>query len=195
MSSISTRRSLSPPPQAQQSSAALPDGPGRGHKGPSSVSHASRKQSYSSASDDERRHSPNPPKGARDDRHSDVLSRGSRSPTREVSPVRSRRSARDEPADHESIRSRRRRYSSSPSRSPPRRDPRHFRSRSRDQPKRRGRSPSRQHNRRADREPAPTRGGDRRREEAPPRKAERRERSLSPFSKRLALTQAMNTSR
>ncbi|XXH03459.1 hypothetical protein Hte_009861 [Hypoxylon texense] len=33
VSSISTRRSLSPPPQAQQSSAALPEGPGRGRRG------------------------------------------------------------------------------------------------------------------------------------------------------------------
>ncbi|KAI1762207.1 zinc knuckle-domain-containing protein [Hypoxylon sp. FL1150] len=195
VSSISTRRSLSPPPQAQQSSAGLPDGPGRSRRGPSPVSHVSRRQSYSSASDYERRYSASPAGQAKNDRQSRSLSRGSRSPPREASPVRSRRSARDEAVDQESIHSRRRRYSSSPSKSPPRRDRRHFRSRSRDQPRRRDRSPPRQHDKRADRGPAFNRGNDRRREEAPPRMAERRERSLSPFSKRLALTQQMNMGR
>ncbi|KAI1773503.1 hypothetical protein F4818DRAFT_422776 [Hypoxylon cercidicola] len=195
VSSMSTRRSLSPPPQAQQSSAALPDGPGKSRRGPSPVSHASRRQSHSSARSYERRYS-SPPKQARGGRQSDSLSQESRSPPPEVSPVRSRRSARDEPGDQESTYSRpRRRYSSSPSRSPPRRDRRHFRSRSRDQPRRRDRSPLRQQDKRADRDTAPTRGRGRRGEEAHPRKEERRERSLSPFSKRLALTQAMNMSR
>ncbi|KAI6092120.1 zinc knuckle-domain-containing protein [Hypoxylon rubiginosum] len=195
VSSISTRRSLSPPPQAQQSSAGLPDEPRRCRKGPLPVSHASRRQSYSSASDYERRYSPSPSRQAKNDRQPRSLSRGSRSPPPEVSPVRSRRSARDEAADQESTHSRRRRYSSSPSRSPPRRDRRHFRSRSRDQPRRRDRSPPRQFDRPASRDAVPIRGSERRREEAPPRRVERRERSLSPFSKRLALTQQMNTGR
>ena len=121
---------------------------------------------------------------------------GPTSGSREASPVHSYHDLRDEAPEAPNQRSpyaRRRRHSPSLSRSPPPRDRRQFRSRSPDRSRRRDRSSPRRFGRRVDRDQAP-RGNDRRRGEAPPRR-EQRERSLSPFSKRLALTQAMNTSR
>ncbi|KAI0842667.1 hypothetical protein F5Y06DRAFT_258226 [Hypoxylon sp. FL0890] len=192
VSSISTRRSVSPAPRARQSPTAPLDVTGR-DASPSPVRHAPRRQSYSSASDYERRYSPSPPpRPARTGSPSDRPSRRSSSPAKDISPVRSRHSGRDEVPDRRSPRIRRRRYSSSPSRSPPAHGHRRFRSRSPDERRGRDRSPPQRYER-GSRESAPTRGGDRRREARPQR--EHRERSLSPFSKRLALTQAMNMNR
>ncbi|KAI0105184.1 hypothetical protein F4776DRAFT_647603 [Hypoxylon sp. NC0597] len=194
VSSISTRRSVSPPPRARQSPAAPVDVPRRGHTSPSPVRHAHRKQSYSSASDYERRYSPSPPpRPARTGSPSDRPSHRSSSPAHDISPVRSRYSGRDEALDRRSPHIRRRRYSSSPSRSPPVHDRRRFRSRSPDERRGRDRTPPQRYAKREGRDSAPTRGDDRRREARPQR--EQRERSLSPFSKRLALTQAMNSGR
>ncbi|OTA87026.1 hypothetical protein M434DRAFT_399677 [Hypoxylon sp. CO27-5] len=195
VSSISTRRSVSPPPRARQSPAAPLNVPGSGRAGSSPVRHAPRRQSYSSASDYERRYSPSPPpRPARTGSPSDRPSRRSSSPAHNISPARSRYSRRDEVLDRRSPRIRRRRYSSSPSRSPPVHDRRRFRSRSPDERRGRDRSPPQHYDKRESRDTAPTRGDDRRRGEARPRR-EQRERSLSPFSKRLALTQAMNSGR
>ncbi|KAI1416325.1 hypothetical protein F5Y13DRAFT_155113 [Hypoxylon sp. FL1857] len=195
VSSISTRRSVSPPPRTRQSPTAPLDAPRRGNASPSPVRHAPRRQSYSSASDHERRYSPSPPpRQARTGSPSDRPSRRSISPVQDVSPVRSRHGARDEVADRRSPHIRRRRYSSSPSRSPPAHDRRRFRSRTPDEHRGRDRSPPQRYDKREGRDSAPSRGGDRGRGEAQPRR-EQRERSLSPFSKRLALTQAMNSGR
>ncbi|KAI0108449.1 zinc knuckle-domain-containing protein [Daldinia grandis] len=189
VSSISTRRSASPPPLAQQSAAVHPDVPRREN------SHGVRRDSYSSASDYNRRDSPNPRRSTRNDSPSPSggVARRSRSPVRDDSPVRSHYDSRDEAPRQGSPNNRRRRYSSSSSRSPPPRERRQFRSRSPDELRRRDRSPPRDHERRGSRDPAPIHRNDRRRGGAPSRR-EQRERSLSPFSKRLALTQAMNTS-
>ncbi|KAI2778446.1 zinc knuckle-domain-containing protein [Daldinia loculata] len=188
VSSISTRRSASPPPRAQQPAAAHPDVPRRENN------HSVRRDSYSSASDYNQRDDPNPRRSAKNDSPLGGPARRSRSPTRDDSPARSHHDPKDEVPRQRSPNNRRRRYSSSPSRSPPPRERRQFRSRSPDEPRRRDRSPPRDYERQASRDPAPIHRNDRRRGGAPPRR-EQRERSLSPFSKRLALTQAMNTSR
>ncbi|KAI2624930.1 zinc knuckle-domain-containing protein [Hypoxylon sp. NC1633] len=190
VSSISTRASPSPPPQARQFSAEPQDAPGR-VSSPPPVSYAARGQSDSSGSDRDRRYTPSPPRHAGHSSPSDRPSRRSRSLTRDVSPVPSRHDARDEAPNQRSPYARHRRYSPSPSRSPPPRSQRQFRSRSPDEPRRRNRSPPQHYGRRASRDAAPPRGSDRRRGGGAPRR-EQRERSLSPFSKRLALTQAMN---
>ncbi|KAI8966596.1 zinc knuckle-domain-containing protein [Daldinia sp. FL1419] len=188
VSSISTRRSASPPPRTQQSNAAHPDIPRRGS------SRGVRRASYSSASDYERR-DPSPPR--RSPRNDSPLARSprrSRSLARDDSPVRSHYDAKDEAPRQRSPYSRRSRNYSSPSRSPPPRERRQFRSRSPEGSKKRDRSPPRDYGRQTYRNSAPNHRNDRRRGEALPRR-EQRERSLSPFSKRLALTQAMNTGR
>ncbi|KAI2470886.1 zinc knuckle-domain-containing protein [Annulohypoxylon bovei var. microspora] len=194
VSSISTRRSASPPPRAQQSSAAPPDNSKRGNMSPSPVRHVPRRQSHSPASDYERRYSPTAQRPIRSGSPLDRPSRRSRSSTRDSSPTRSRCDERDEAPKQRQPDSRRRRYSSSPSRSPPTGDRRRFRSRSPDEPRRRGRTPPRQLDEHTGLNSARSYTSARRRGGAPPRR-EQRERSLSPFSKRLALTQAMNTSR
>ncbi|KAI1657279.1 zinc knuckle-domain-containing protein [Daldinia decipiens] len=188
VSSISTRWSASPPPRAQQSTAAHLDVPRR------ETSRGVRRDSYSSASEYNRRDDPNPQRSTKNDSPLGGPTRRSRSPARDDSPVRSYYDARDEAPRQRSLDNRRKRYSSSPSRSPPPRERRQFRSRSPDEPRRRDRSPPRDYERQASRDPALIHRNDRRRGGAPPRR-EQRERSLSPFSKRLALTQAMNTSR
>ncbi|OTB09221.1 hypothetical protein M426DRAFT_316511 [Hypoxylon sp. CI-4A] len=191
VSSISTRRSVSPPPRARQS----PGVSRREDISPPPVNQAPRRQSYSSASEDEGRYSrDDSSRGRRTRSPSNRPSRMSRSPARDISPVQSRHSAKDEAARDRSPYARRRRYSSSPSRSPPPpRERRRFRSRSPNRAERPGRSPPRDFGRRGRGGP-PTRGSDRRRGQAPSQR-EQRERSLSPFSKRLALTQAMNSNR
>ncbi|KAI0896620.1 zinc knuckle-domain-containing protein [Annulohypoxylon nitens] len=195
VSSISTRRSASPPPRAQHSPAGPPGVTKRGNVSPSPVRHAPRKQLYSSASDHERRYSPSPRRPARTRSPSDRPSQRSRSPSRDSSPARSRYDSRDEVPRQRFQDNRRRRYSSSPSRSPPARDRRRFRSRTPDEPRRRGRTPPRRHEENGGRNPAPRHTDGGRRGGGPPPRQEQRERSLSPFSKRLALTQAMNAGR
>ncbi|KAI1389481.1 zinc knuckle-domain-containing protein [Hypoxylon trugodes] len=170
VSSISTRRSASPPPQ--HSSTAHSNIRRRDDPSPPPASHGSRGRSFSPGSDYDRRYSPSPQRPARTGSPSDGPGRISRSRTRNLSPAKGGYDSRDEAP------SRRRRYSSSASRSPPPQHQRRYRSRSPGEPKRRGRSPPRRGGR----------GG--RRGGAPPR--QQRERSLSPFSKRLALTQAMS---
>ncbi|KAI1806809.1 zinc knuckle-domain-containing protein [Daldinia bambusicola] len=195
VSSISTRRSLSPPPRAQQSTRVHPDSPRRGTRSPSPISRSERRDSYSSASDYDRSNASSTRRSARNDSPSGERPRRSRSLARDSSPVRSLYGdARDDAPGQRSNYSQRRRYSSSPSRSPPPHERRQFRSRSPDRPRRRDRSLPRDYERQASRDPAPSYRNDRRRGEAPPRR-EQRERSLSPFSKRLALTQAMNMGR
>ncbi|KAI1105085.1 zinc knuckle-domain-containing protein [Jackrogersella minutella] len=192
VSSISTSRSVSPP-RAPQAPVVPQEVPRRRNASPPSTSYAPRRPSYSSASDHGRRYSPSP-RPIRSGSPSDRPARMSRSPTRDISPVRSQYDARDEAPTQRPPNSRRRRYSSSPSRSPPARDRRQFRSRTPDEPTRHSRSPPRRYDRGADRGPAPSHGSGQKRGHAPSRRGQR-ERSLSPFSKRLALTQAMNTSR
>ncbi|KAI2627464.1 hypothetical protein GGS26DRAFT_561915 [Hypomontagnella submonticulosa] len=189
VSSISTGRSVSPP-RARHPVEDPVDVPRRENSGPPPASYIPRRQSYSSAGDYQRRYPSDSPGPARNRSPSDRPSRRSRSPTRDISPVHSRYSTRDEVPRQSSPRSRHRKYSSSPSRSPPPHDRRRYRSRTPDKPRRRSRSPPRRYDERAGRDSAPSHGSDRRRG-APPRH-EQRERSLSPFSKRLALTQAMN---
>ncbi|KAI5857343.1 zinc knuckle-domain-containing protein [Durotheca rogersii] len=160
--------------------------------------HASRhgRESYDSTSDLERRYSPSPRRQARAHTPLERSQRRSKPPARHASPVHSHYDSKNEaPNQRSPPYSRRRRYSSSPSRSPPPppRDGQRYRSRSSDRPRRRGRSPARYAGTWLGRDPAHARGG-RGRDEAPSRR-EQAERSLSPFSRRLALTQAMNMSR
>ncbi|KAI0012245.1 zinc knuckle-domain-containing protein [Xylariaceae sp. FL0662B] len=192
VSTISTKRSVSPP--ARRSSRSPPGVASQTFRSPSPVVRASRRQSYDSISDYERRYSPSPPpRRARNDSPHVGLGRRARSPPRDVSPVDSRYGGRGEPSDRGSARGRRGRYSSSPSQSPPRENRRRFRSRSPDRPRRRGRSPQRYDDNRSTRGPVSSRVDDR--ESRLPARREQRERSLSPFSKRRALTQAMNMGR
>ncbi|KAI0017677.1 zinc knuckle-domain-containing protein [Xylariomycetidae sp. FL0641] len=193
VSTISTTKSASPP-KAKGYSRSPPPPAGRSYRSPSPAGHVPRKSSYDdSASEHDRRYSLSPPRGgaARDD------SPVGRSDYRET---RSPSYAREQSPDGRSRYSRGGRYSRSPSRSPPREQQHRFRSRSPVQPRRRDRSPRRHNGDRAGRDRGRGRGRDMDREDRgrvspPPPRQEARERSLSPFSKRLALTQAMNTSR
>ncbi|KAI2605860.1 zinc knuckle-domain-containing protein [Hypoxylon fragiforme] len=189
VSSISTRGSLSPP-RAQQASTVVPDfliEASNRPPPPPPAGRAPRERSYSSDSDSQRRYSPNPPRRARNDSRSDRPSRKPLSPTRGGSPA----------TGDEGPSSRRRGYSPESDVSPPPpRERRRYRSRSPEPSRNRDRSPPRHSDKRGSRDPVPSRGGGQRRGGAPPRRErEQRDRSLSPFSKRLALTQAMNTSR
>ncbi|KAH9892331.1 hypothetical protein F4778DRAFT_316543 [Xylariomycetidae sp. FL2044] len=179
VSSISTRGS--PPRRNARKLSRSPSAAERGRYSPSPARHDARRQSYDSESD--RHGSPSAPRRFIDDEPHHSFQRGGSSPAREPSPIHSRYSARRQSPDHKTTYSRSGRDSRSPSRSPSPENTRRFRSRSPNRYGGRGRSPPRHGRNRA----GQSRGG-------PPRR-EGRERSLSPFSKRLALTQAMNLGR
>ncbi|KAI5923161.1 zinc knuckle-domain-containing protein [Camillea tinctor] len=215
VSTVSTGRSPSPPRARESPSRSPPPaGISRSYQSPSPVGRAPRRRSIDSASDDHygRRDSFSPPRrGARDTSH-ERPSRRTASvsppppPARDMSPAHSDDyGARDRSPDRRSTYSRRGRHS--PSQSPPPETRRRFRSRSPQQHRRRGRSPPRYDDSRAGRPAKPARGGNDRGQRGGPRvgprggprggppRRDERERSLSPFSKRLALTQAMNAGR
>ncbi|KAI0974049.1 zinc knuckle-domain-containing protein [Xylaria arbuscula] len=171
VSTISTRG----PPSPARRGASVSSGRSRSRstgavRSPSAIREPSRRRSFDSGSDYDSRgiKSPEPIRGR------------TKSPSRDYS------SQRGHAANRQRVDRRPRKYSQSPSRSPPPQSRRRFRSRS--PVSRSDRSPPRYQ----DRPPRPGRS-DREQREAPNRNA--RERSLSPFSKRLALTQSMNASR
>lgn len=129
---------------------------------------------------------------SRDVSHTRGGSRNSGSVDRSVSPARDVRASRfGQEATHSerSLAARRsRKDSRSPSRSPHPGDERRFRSRSPDTRRSRHGSPPRNND-------GYGHGAGRPRDPPPPPPREQRERSLSPFSKRLALTQSMNMGR
>ncbi|KAI0202081.1 zinc knuckle-domain-containing protein [Astrocystis sublimbata] len=182
VSTISTRGPLSP---ARRRVSVSPPRQSGGALSPSPARNPSRRRSFDSGSDYERPLS----------RHS----RSTRSPAARQARSRSRdssigrRSFQDEerPVAPQHTASRRGGYSRSPSRSPPP-PTRSFRSRSPREPRRLDNSPPRYSDRPMG-GPRGSGGPEHRRGGAPKREA--RERSLSPFSKRLALTQAMNGGR
>ncbi|KAI1271700.1 zinc knuckle-domain-containing protein [Xylaria sp. FL0933] len=154
-------------------------------RNPSAIRDSLRRRSIDSRSDYE---SPSPRGYSRGSKSSEPMGRRTRSSSRDDNPRRGRFNFDEPPADHRGVDRRRRRYSESPSQSPPPpENRRRFRSRS---PMRRrsDSNPPRHH----DRPPSPGRYS-REQRGAPNRNP--RERSLSPFSKRLALTQAMNAGR
>ncbi|KAI1303349.1 zinc knuckle-domain-containing protein [Xylaria venustula] len=145
-------------------------------RSPSAIRESSRRRSFNSGSDYDSRDvkSPEPIRGR------------TKSPSRDYGSQRGSFGSGGHPADRQRVDRRHRKYSQSPSQSPPPRSRRNFRSRS--PVSRSHRSPPGYQGR----PPRPDRSG-REQRDAPNRNA--RERSLSPFSKRLALTQSMNTSR
>ncbi|KAI8633774.1 zinc knuckle-domain-containing protein [Xylariaceae sp. FL1651] len=188
ISTISTRGPSSPP--RRKASRSPPLRPGRADRSPSPTQGPSRRRSFDSGSDYERCYSPNP-KGRSSDRGpSEHLRRQTRSASRNSSPRQGRHDTREPSTDRWSMNRRHGKYSQNPSQSPPPENRRRFRSRSPQQERRFGRSPLRHDNRPA----RPSRGNDRERRRGPPQR-DTRKRSLSPFSKRLALTQAMNAGR
>ncbi|KAI1336758.1 zinc knuckle-domain-containing protein [Xylariaceae sp. FL0016] len=202
VSSISTRgsRNSRSPPHTQNVPRSPPPKTSRSYHSRSPVGRHHREESYESVENHQRRYSPSPPLPPRARRGSSARpgsGPGPESPGQDLNAIRGRHRARDSP-DRESQRDRWATYSRSPSRTPPREQRRRFRSRSLDRPSRRDRSPRRHNPRSAGHQSRGTassgRGG-----HAPPTaqpaRIEQRERSLSPFSKRLAMTQAMNVGR
>lgn len=186
ISTVSTRASGSP---ARRRASVSPQRSGRAIHSPSPARESSRKRSFDSRSDYEGRHSPSPRGRNRGTRSPEPTRQRMSSSSRSVSPRRGRFTP-EEKSGRRNAGRRRGRYSESPSRSPPpSENRRRFRSRSPRGPWRSERSPP-PHN---DRPAAPHRGSGREQRGAQGRSA--RERSLSPFSKRLALTQSMNTDR
>ncbi|KAI0479626.1 zinc knuckle-domain-containing protein [Xylaria cf. heliscus] len=183
---ISTRGPSSPPRRRVSMSPRRPSG---AVESPSPIRGSSRRRSFDSGSDYERRYSPSPERHSRGIKSPEPLRRQTRSPSHDDSYGHRRVDDEEQPASHRYRDRRRESNSRSPSRSPPPGDRRRFRSRSPRGPWKRNDSPPRYNDRRAGppRRNGPEQGG------APRRDA--RERSLSPFSKRLALTQSMNTGR
>lgn len=191
VSTISTGGHSSPP---HRRTSVTPPRPSRAARSPSPIrghSRHSRRGSVDSVSDYDRRYSSSPEGRSRDRISPDPPSQRTRSPSRENSPRRSRFDSDEHTASRPPVNRPRGRYSQSPSRSPPRESRRQFRSRSPQGGRRPVSSPPRHNNRPAAGPPHRNNGE---RGGRPPRE-EARERSLSPFSKRLALTQAMNGGR
>ncbi|KAI2639994.1 zinc knuckle-domain-containing protein [Xylaria nigripes] len=183
VSTISTRDAST----SNQRVSMSPQRPSRAVQSPLPVRGSSRERSSDSGGDYERRYSPSPKDHKRDTKTYEAIRRRTRSLGRDDSPPSGRFDAEERPINRRPMDRRRRGDSRSPSRSPQREDRNRYRSRSPQGAWRQNQGSQRYNNklsgerRRNDRE---QRGG-------PPRR-DRRERSLSPFSKRLALTQAMN---
>ncbi|KAI0858143.1 zinc knuckle-domain-containing protein [Xylaria cubensis] len=176
VSTISTRGPSSPPRQRVSMS---PRGPSGAARSPSPIRGSSRRRSFDSVSDYERRYSSSPER----------RNKGTGSPSRDDSFGHRRLDDEEQPAARQYRDRPRGSYSRSPSRSPPPDNGRRFRSRSPRAHQRRDDSPPQYH----DRPAGVNRGKGLEQRGAPRRDA--RERSLSPFSKRLALTQSMNAGR
>ncbi|KAI0456950.1 zinc knuckle-domain-containing protein [Xylaria acuta] len=186
VSTISTRGPSSPPRRRVSISPPRPSGADRS---PSPIRGSPRRRSFDSGSDYERRYSPSPERHSRGMRSPEPTRRQARSPSRHGSIGRRRFDDEEQPPARRYGDRRRGSYSRSPSRSPPQDETRRFRSRSPRAPRKRDDS----HPRYNDRPAGAHRGNGPEQRGAPRRDA--RERSLSPFSKRLALTQSMNAGR
>ncbi|KAI1199667.1 zinc knuckle-domain-containing protein [Nemania serpens] len=191
--SVSTISTRAPPSPARRRVSLSPPRPTGATRSPSPIRESARRRRPSdSGSDYERRNSPSPEARNRSTRSPTPARRPTRSSSRDDSLPRGRFDLEEQPATHRHGDRRRGRYSKSPSRSPPPESRRGFRSRSPQGHWRPARSPAGYDDH--DRPTGPRRQhGTEQRGGAPRRDA--KERSLSPFSKRLALTQAMNAGR
>ncbi|KAI0412252.1 zinc knuckle-domain-containing protein [Xylaria grammica] len=178
-STISTRGS---PSLSRGRESISPPRPSGAVRSPSPIRGPSRRLSFDSESDYERRYPPSPKGHTSGIKSPRPTRRQRRSPSRDDSPRRRRFSPGEHPVDRRRVDRRRGRYSQSPTQSPPPESRRQFRSRSPRGPLRPDSSPPRYNGRNG-------------REQKGASKRDVRERSLSPFSKRLALTQAMNAGR
>ncbi|KAI1177148.1 zinc knuckle-domain-containing protein [Nemania sp. FL0916] len=185
--SVSTVSTRGPPSPRRRELSASPSRPSRATRSPSPIREPLRRRSFSSDSDSEGRYSRSPVRDNRGLRSPEPARRRRSLSRRDDSPPRGHTDPEPQPLDRRHGDRRRGRYSQSPSRSPPPENRRRFRSRSPPGYRGRDNSPPRYNDRSAG-----PRGG-RGQERGGPRRNER-ERSLSPFSKRLALTQAMNSS-
>ncbi|KAI3322419.1 zinc knuckle-domain-containing protein [Xylariaceae sp. AK1471] len=189
VSTISTKGPSSPPHGRVSLSSPRPS---RAVRSPSPIRDPSKRRSFDSVSDYERRYSSSPERRSRNRISPNPPRRQTRSPSRDDSPQRGRFDYEEQAVNHGPGNRRRGRYSQSPSRSPPPpENRRQFRSRSPQGARRPGSSPSRYN----DRRPAEAHRRNDDEKGRRPQRRDARERSLSPFSKRLALTQAMNTGR
>ncbi|KAI0514507.1 hypothetical protein F5B22DRAFT_647546 [Xylaria bambusicola] len=180
VSTISTRGPSSP---AHRRPSVSPQRSGRAFHSPPPKQGSTRRRSFDSDRD---HNSHSPQRHARGTQSPSPRRRRTRSSSRDDSTRRGRLDPDEQPVNRRWEDKRRRRYSQSPSRSPSPENRRRFRSRSPAAPWRPDDNPPRYNS-------PPHRRHDREQRGAPRRNA--RERSLSPFSKRLALTQAMNADR
>ncbi|KAI8953504.1 zinc knuckle-domain-containing protein [Xylaria longipes] len=186
VSTISTKGPSSPPRRRVSMSPPRPSGAGRS---PSPIRGSSRRRSFDSGSDYERRYSPSPERHSRGMRSPKPTRRQARSPSHDSSFGRRHFDDEGQPTARRYKDRRRGSYSRSPSRSPPPDNRRRYRSRSPREPRERDGSPPRYNDR-----PVGAHRGNGPEQRGAPRR-DTRERSLSPFSKRLALTQSMNAGR
>ncbi|KAI1182549.1 zinc knuckle-domain-containing protein [Nemania serpens] len=190
--SVSTISTRGPPSPTRLRESMSPPRPSRATRSPSPTRGSLRRRPSDSGSDYDRRYSPSHEARNRSTRSPTPASRQTRSSSRASSLPRRRSDPEEQPATRRHGDRRRGRYSQSPSRSPPPESRRRFRSRSPQGHWRPASSPARHHDHDRPTGPHHQRGTEQR-GGAPRRDA--RERSLSPFSKRLALTQAMNAGR
>ncbi|KAI1812533.1 zinc knuckle-domain-containing protein [Poronia punctata] len=196
-STISSSASRGPSPAPRRRGSVSSPRPSRSFRSPSPMRRPSRRRSLDSQSDHDRRYSSSPERRSRDVSPGRPPSRRTRSPSRRSILSGDRFHSEEQTTSHQyRDRQHRGRYLQSPSKSPQPDNRRRFRSRSPQDGQRYGSGSSR-HNPQL--EVSPRRGerggrGGRDQRERPP-KQDTRERSLSPFSKRLALTQAMNGGR
>ncbi|KAI0407651.1 zinc knuckle-domain-containing protein [Xylaria palmicola] len=182
VSTISTRGLPSP---AHRRTSRSPMSPGGAARNPSPARGSSRRRSFASGSAYERRHSPSPERHRRDAMSPRPTRRRTRSPSHDDGLRHGRYDSEEQLANrrHDDGRVK---AAQSPSQSPSPQNRRRFRSRSPRGPWRRDNTHPRDHDRPAGPQRGPRGGGP---------SHDTRERSLSPFSKRLALTQAMNAGR
>ncbi len=184
VSTISTRGPSSPSRRKVSTSQSRSSGAIRSS---SAIRRSSRRRSFDSGSNYD---SPSPKGHTRGIKSPEPTRRRARSSSRSNRPQHGRFDPDEQPADRRRVDGQRRRYSHSPSQSPPSENRRRYRSRSPPVPSRSDTSPPRYNDR-----PGPPPPGRNGREQRGAPKRNVRERSLSPFSKRLALTQAMNADR
>ncbi|KAI1435179.1 zinc knuckle-domain-containing protein [Xylaria sp. CBS 124048] len=181
--STTSTREASPPSRRRVS--VSPERANRAARHLSPLRKSSRGRSYDSGSDYERRYSPSPRGYSKGTKSSEPARQRIESLSHDDSPPRRRFDTDERPMDRRPVGRRRSSVSQSPRGSPPQEDRSRFRSRSPQGSWRRGNVPrhdgssgARHENSQKQKGTLPTR--------------ETRKRSLSPFSKRLALTQAMN---
>ncbi|KAI0395433.1 zinc knuckle-domain-containing protein [Xylariaceae sp. FL0594] len=187
VSTISTRGPSSPARRRRSVSSPRPS---RSVRDPSPVRTSSRRGSLESGGSYDRRYSSSRERLGRDGYQSDSPEHHTRSPSRDYDVPQPQGRSQDAGGHRGHIQGRSRRYSRSPSRSPRTDTRRQFRSRSPQRAQRQEVGSSRFD----DSRPHLRRQHDLDESERPPRQ-DARERSLSPFSKRLALTQSMNLGR
>ncbi|KAI1167751.1 zinc knuckle-domain-containing protein [Nemania serpens] len=190
--SVSTISTRGPPSPARRRESISPPRPSRAARSPSPIRRSLRRRPSDSGSNDDRRYSPSPEARDRSTRSPTPARRQTRSPSRDNSLPRGRFDPEEQPATRRHGDRRRGRHSQSPSQSPPPESRRVFRSRSPQGHRRPAGSPTRYQDHERPTGLRRQKGTDQR--GGAPRR-DPKERSLSPFSKRLALTQAMDAGR